>query len=64
MNENLYVSKVEAGRMLGVGTRQVKRYMDEGRVEWDREKVSGRVRILRSSVLALKQSPRVASRVR
>lgn len=55
MNNSLWMSKAEAAIALGVGTRQVKRYMDDGRLEWEREKISGRIRILRSSVLAIQK---------
>lgn len=55
MNNSLWMSKSEAATALGVGTRQVKRYMDEGRLEWEREKISGRIKILRSSVLVIQE---------
>lgn len=47
------MSKTEAASSLGVGTRQVKRYMDDGFLEWEREKISGRIRISRASVLKM-----------
>lgn len=47
------MSKAEAATALGVGTRQVKRYMDDGYLEWEREKISGRIRISRASVLKM-----------
>lgn len=53
MNERLWMSKAEAATALGVGTRQVKRYMDDGYLEWEREKISGRIRISRASVLKM-----------
>lgn len=47
------MSKAEAAIALGVGTRQVKRYMDDGYLEWEREKISGRIKISRASVLKM-----------
>lgn len=55
MNERLWMSKAEAATALGVGARQVKRYMDDGYLEWEREKISGRIRISRASVLKMQQ---------
>lgn len=53
MNTSLWMSKAEAAIALGVGTRQVKRYMDDGHLDWEREKISGRIRISRASVLKM-----------
>lgn len=53
MNERLWMSKAEAAIALGVGTRQIKRYMDDGYLEWEREKISGRIKISRASVLKM-----------
>lgn len=47
------MSKAEAAIALGVGTRQIKRYMDDGYLEWEREKISGRIKISRASVLKM-----------
>lgn len=55
MNNSLWMGKAEAAIALGVGTRQVKRYMDDGYLEWEREKISGRIRISRASVLKMQQ---------
>lgn len=53
MNNSLWMSKSEAAHALGVGARQVKRYMDDGHLDWEREKISGRIRIARASVLKM-----------
>lgn len=53
MNNSLWMGKNEAATALGISTRQIKRYMDDGYLEWEREKISGRIRISRASVLKI-----------